>query len=152
MAETTHRIRMAMASKDDVKRLYLLHNVIENIVKYDATGPDDFDHFEEEEKKRIVSIFENEEINYEEAVKLAYELMWGFHRVVMGFEVLRDNCTDLELDHLDFNKYIKDGWKMLNLIDEKLKNGESITISPDSLLGNAIMEWAKDEEEEVENE
>lgn len=147
MAESTHRMKMAMADKEDVKRLYLLYNVIENIVKYDATGPDDFDHFEEDEKKMIVSIFENKEVNYEEVVTLAYELMWGFHRVVMGFEVLRDNCADPELDHLDFNRYIKDGWKMLNLIDEKLKSGESITISPESELGKQIMEWAKEEEE-----
>src|SRR5690606_6382976 len=103
---------------------------IENIQKYDAMRPEDFDHFEDDEKQEIVSIFEGGEISYEEVVKVAYNLMWGFHRVVMGFEVLRDNCADLELDYLDFNKDIKEERRILNLIEEKLKACETISITP----------------------
>lgn len=151
MAEEQHRLKMAMASKEDVKGMYLLYNVIENIVKYDASSPEDFEHFTADEKKQITSIFENGEINYEETVTLAYKLMWGFHRVVMGFEVMRDNCADPDLDHLDFNLYIKESWRILNAINDQLKDGQSINITPDSKLGKEIIEWAK-EEEEVSND
>lgn len=152
MAESnTHQLRMAMASKEDVSRMYLMYNVIENIVKYGATTLEEFDHFENDEKKQIAGIFEDGEVNYEELATCLYNLIFGFHRVVMGFEVLRDNCADPDLDYLDFNTDIKEERRILNTLAEHLekglKEGHSLSIDPSSDLGKAIVDWAKEEEE-----
>ncbi len=151
MAEKKQGLKMASATKDDIKRLYLLYNVLENLGKYNATSMADFDHFEEDEKGPIKRIFnENDEIDSEELISYLYGLTCGFHRVVMGFEVLFDNCADPSLDHLDWKPEIKNQFDLLSAIGEKLRAGESVTITPESEEGKFILE-VTEEEEEVEN-
>jgi hypothetical protein len=151
MAEEKHGIKMASASKDDIKRLYLLNNVLENLGKYNATCMADFDHFEEDEKEHLKRIFDTDgEIDCDELISYLYGLTWGFHRVVMGFQVLFDNCCDPTLDHLDWKPELKKQLDLIEAIGEKLRAGESVTITPESEEGKMILEVTK-EEEEVEN-
>lgn len=148
MAEKTQGLRMATATKDDIKRLYLLYNVLENLGKYNATSMDDFDHFEEDEKRQIKRIFnEDDEIDSEELISYLHGLTWGFHRVVMGFEVLFDNCCDPSLDHLDWKPKIKKQLDLIEAIGEKLRAGESVTITPESEEGKLILEVTEEEKE-----
>lgn len=148
MAEKTQGLRMATATKDDIKRLYLLYNVLENLGKYNATSMDDFDHFEEDEKRQIKRIFnEDDEIDSEELISYLHGLTWGFHRVVMGFEVLFDNCCDPTIDHLDWKPEIKKQLDLIEAIGEKLRSQESVTITAESEEGKLILEVTEEEKE-----
>lgn len=41
-------LTMATATEADIKNLYTLYNVLENLKKYGASSIEDFDHFEDE--------------------------------------------------------------------------------------------------------
>ncbi len=138
-------IRMATATKEDIKKLYTLKNVIENFKKYDAKSIEDFDHFEEEEKRWISKLFVDGEIDAEELINYIDGLLWGFHRVVMGYEVLFDNCADKTLSYLDFNQEIKESALVWNHLEEHLKEGREVTITPDSVIGQMILKEVKKE-------
>ena len=43
-----------------------------------------------------------------------YNISHLYHRILMGFEVLLDNCCNPEVDFLDFNDDIKMGLELLN--------------------------------------
>lgn len=153
MAEKTQSLRMATATKDDIDRLHLLNNVLENLGKYNATSMADFDHFEEDEKRQIKRIFdEDDEIDPEELISFLYRLTWGFGRVVFGFQVLFDSCCDPSLDHLDFKPSIKSHFELVENIGKQLRAHECVTITPSSEFGKLILELTKEEKEsEVEN-
>lgn len=138
----SHGLKMATATKADVKNLYTLYHVLENLKKYDAQSIDDFEHFEEDEKKWISRIFVDGELDADELVKYLYGLISGFHRVVMGFEVLFDNCADPNCSHLEFNTDIKEAFALWNQLETDLKEGKTVSISPDSAIGKEILEKA----------
>ena len=148
MAETTHTLKMATATKEDIKRLYLLNNVLGNLGKYDATKMADFEHFEEDEKQKIKRIFnEDGEIELDDLIRFLYGLTFGFGRVVMGFEVLFENCCDPALDHLDFKPSIKAYFEELDKIGEDLRAKGTVVINAESEAGKKILELTKEEEE-----
>lgn len=152
MAETQKGIRMAVAKKDDIKKLYTLYNVLENLGKYHARSLEDFDHFDEEEKRWISRFFVDGEIDLEELINYLHPLTFGFHRVVMGYEVLFDNCADPELSYLDFNKSIKESILVWNHLAEHLKEGREVCITPDSTIGQMILISEKESDgKEVSN-
>lgn len=136
-------LKMATATKADIKNLYTLYNVLENLKKYGASSIEDFDHFDEEEKRWISNIFEEEEISAEGLINYLSGLTNGFHRVVMGYEVLFSNCADPDCDHLEFNNDIKDAIKLWNRIEADLKQGKTVIISPDSEIGKQILDSSK---------
>lgn len=139
---------MATATKDDIKRLYLLYNVLEALGKYDAASMEEFDHFEEDEKKKIKRIFDSSgDIDLDELIKFLHGLTFGFHRVVMGFEVLFENCADPNLGHLDFKPSIKSHFELVENIGKQLREYEAVTITPSSKFGELILELTKEDEE-----
>ena len=142
-------LRMAAAQKSDVKRLYFLYNVLENVFKYDGCTPEEFDHFEEDEKKQLSEIFEDGEINYEYLGKFLYDLTHGFHRVVMGYEVLFENTADPTLSFLDFNENIKTHFGLVEIMGEDLRAKGSIVITSDSETGKKILELTKEDQDEA---
>ena len=153
MANENHSIRMAAATKEDIKNLYLLKNILENLDKHNATCMEDFDHFEEDEKRYIVRIFNQDgEIDTEELICYLHRLTFGFHRVVMGYEVLFENCADPNLSYLDFNKSIKESTTVWNHLAEHLKSGREVCITPDSTLGMMILLSEKEAEEKEESD
>lgn len=150
MAEKKHQLKMAKATKSDIKNLILLYNVLENIVKYGAESKDEFNHFDEKEKKHLNRIFGKEgEIDYEELTNYLHSLTFGLHRVVMGYEVLFNNCADPKLDHLDFNSRIENAFLVFDDLKEKLEQGLQVTVTSDSVLGHIIL--GKNESQEVDN-
>lgn len=153
MADQKHSIQMASADPEDIKRLYLLYNVLENLGKYHATSLDDFEHFEDDEKKYLRRIFDQDgDLELDGLIEYLYGLTHGFHRVVMGFEVLFENCADPTLSYLDYNKDIKDMTLVWNHLEEHLKAGGEVCITPDSTIGQMILISAQKEEgKEVSN-
>ena len=147
MSETQKGIRMATATKEDIKKLFTLYNVLENLQKYNARSLEDFEPLEEEEKRWISKIFVDGEIEVDELINYLHGLTYGFHRVVMGFQVLFDNCADKNLDYLDFNKSIKEANTVWNYLAEHLKEGREVCITPDSTLGQMILISEKESEE-----
>ena len=143
---------MAKATKEDVNRLYTLYNVLENFQKYGATSIEDFDHFEEEEKRWIDKIFVDGEVDADQLINYLHGLTFGFHRVVMGFQVLLDNCADPKLDYLDFNKSIKESTTVWNHLADHLKAGREVCITPDSTIGQMILLSEKESEEQNSEE
>jgi len=139
---------MASADKEDIKRMYLLYNILENLGKYNATSIEDFEHFEEEEKKIISRIFNSDgEIDRDELIEYLYGLTFGFHRVVMGYEVLFDNCADPSLSHLDFNENIKSHFGLVEILGEDLRAKGTNVITADSEAGKKILQLTEEEGE-----
>lgn len=139
---------MATATKDDIKNLYTLYHVLENFEK-GAQSIEDFEYFDEKEKPRIARIFVDDEIDTEQLIHYLAGLTHGFHRVVMGYEVLFDNCADKCLSYLDFNKEIKESTEVWNYLEKQLKESGQVTITLDSPIGKMIM--AEKPSEEVNN-
>lgn len=147
-----HQVRMAKATKSDIENLYLLKNTLENVIKYDAINKEGFSHFEEDEKKKINQIFHDGEIEPWNLLHFLYGLTFGFHRVVMGFEVLVENACDQELDYLDYNSTIKEHFAVLELIGEDLRKKGTVVINSESSAGKKILELTKEDDKDEDSE
>jgi hypothetical protein len=154
MANEDKGIRMAAATKEDVKKLYTLYNVIENFKKYDARSMDEFEHFEAEEKRWLEKIFvddsfdDDQVVDANELINYISGLLHGFHRVVMGYEVLFDNCANKDLDYLDFNDDIKESTELWNEVEKQLKEKGIATINKSDDWGKKILSQSEPEEAE----
>ena len=146
MDKTTHRIKMATATKSDINNLHRLYNVLDLMNQELPTDVSDFEHleFDQKEKNLISHIFEDEEINVERLVNYLNGLLSGFHRVVLGYEVLFSNCADKDSSSLEFNKDIKESIDLWNLIESELIKNKTVSITPDSDLGKMILNSGKE--------
>lgn len=113
MGKETLSIKMAKASKDDLRKMYLAGNILENIFHYsndpESVTLEHFEHFEREGEQDVIrQMFEGNEIDFEKVARTIYSLFnCGSHgRVVMGCDVLIDNFADPDLDYLDFKPEI----------------------------------------------
>lgn len=149
MAEKQVGLRMASATKSDIKDLYMLMHVLEAMKDELPNSVDDFEHLEMDQKEKnfISQIFEDGEINVESLISYLSGLCHGFHRVVMGYGVLYDNTANPDLDYLDFNKSILEAFEVWNTIESQLKEGKEVLITKDSDLGKMILEAEKEVED-----
>jgi hypothetical protein len=115
-------MKLAVASKRDLKLAWMLHRNI---------GRLEYSYLNSESKQQRI---QKHILNILEAMGTG-----AIARIVMGYEVLKDNCTDPDLDHLDFNQKIK---KAVALVDaqsaapevakqdsETLKLGQTVAVS-----------------------
>lgn len=142
---------MAVASESDIKDLIQLNNVLEGIVKYNHTMINEFEPLEDKERKFFSNAFNDDgDFDLDGLISYLYGLTHGLFRVTYGYQVLFYNTADPHLDHLDFNKDIKEAFDLWNKAEEALKEGKSFTITPESELGKTILAESKGKEEDNE--
>lgn len=148
MATEKHQLRMAMAQESDINDVRTMVDILEFIKENDPQSLRDFDEMELSVKERnmLSQIFEDGVIDVSQLVHYLLGLLHGVGRVLMGYEVMKENCTDPTLTYIDFNKGIKEAFLVWNSLEEHLKEGREVCITPDSTIGQLILLSAKTEE------
>lgn len=143
-----YQIKIAKATNEDLEDLELAFRIIENIAKYDASKLSDFRPVDEKAEELIGSVFDQDgHLETDLLFDLLYKLCSGYYRVTIGYKTLIGNCADPEIDHIDFNKDIKEAFKLWNKIEASLKENKAITFLPESEMGKSLIFTESDIEE-----
>lgn len=105
---------MAKAPQKHVDRLRIWMQFNDELTKIDPTYSNDWEAFkkdweDEDDFMKIIKHCEDDDgFNWEYYFDYyRCEISHIHMRVILGYEILVDNCCDPELDYLDFNKEIK---------------------------------------------
>jgi len=119
-------LRMAKAPKEHIDRLRTWMQFTDEISKIDLDNQREWESFTEDWKHeedfiKIIKHCTDEYDCFSSEYYFDYfhsNISYIYSRIILGFEILLDNCCDQKLDYLDFNKDISQG---LNLLEKKRK-------------------------------
>lgn len=107
-------LRMAKASQEDINKLRTWLQFNDELCKIDAENEYEWgrlkeDWEDEDDFQKIIKYCENEGgFSWESYMDYYRSYISHIHmRIILGFEILLDNCCDSELDYLEFNQDIK---------------------------------------------
>ena len=129
MAQVTHTMKLSRTPDEEVQYLKDFLNEIENFGK--ELKVFDFRNIDIEDDKDfykiLYPIFKQSERNIEDFTDTVFQQFDKINhgRVLFNLSTLLDNCADKELSHLDFNKDIKKGFEVVELLEQITKHFET---------------------------
>jgi hypothetical protein len=159
-------LRMAKATKNDLHDMFLANHILE--VCFDKWSYsdineltfEDFEHLVDDEdhpkdRTYIKNMFEDGKLSESKVLEAVNGLFAaGSHgRVVMGCEILIDNCCDPEIDHLEFKPLLKYSDELLECCQDWLKikqnNEDTLELTKRTMKAIGIIKGTvKDEEDD----
>lgn len=114
MATTTHKMTLAKAKDTEIRRFSDILQEI-NWLSQSFRDAEEIETIDWEEFP-IITKAAQKSTDPTIILKAICHLIGGspFEKLLWNLEVLLENCADPDLDHLDFNKDLKEGLALLN--------------------------------------